>query len=524
GGPFFDDEIIALANEDGDIGQFYSVCQLHENTQDENSQQFIILVNPYDETVTDSTFELSTLNQNLPFDYTLSDGEELRYWEELARPELNLEEELTEDPDHFWLDPQALTELQILCTTDSTEVGTETVIVDIEPIDSCTVFLGEIICVPIGYDTTFAEVPVFEYTEMCDTNYYYAADTLYNIREQIRIQDPYTSLFAVGFVGNQGIWVTREAVNFNTTPDWWRVGDAPGNGGVKSIEFTSDGNHMFVTGWDGSVTRFSGFEDVWSEDDLDNLVETEIYNSSGVTTGLSIDPQNSNHVVVSIGGYGSIASGKVVESFNALADNPSWDNIWVPSNDPISPMPIYDVVIDYTDPEVILVATEHGVYATDNGGDDWEAVNMGMAPAADAIACPVHAIKQQWRGGTNWSYPQNTGVVYAGTHGRGIFRTGTLVGVNEADNGIDQDQDLFAVYPNPNNTGNLSMNLDLDAASDVLVQIYSLQGRLVLSKNLGQMSGQQVVQLDINALANGQYVIRVDAGASSKVSKFVVLK
>ena len=524
GGPFFDDEIIALADDEGDIGQFYSVCQLHENTQDENSQQFIILVNPFEETVTDSTFELSTLNQNLPFEYTLSAGEELRYWEQLVRPELNLEEELTEDPDYFWLDPQELTELQILCTTDSVEVGMETIIVDIEPIDTCTVFAGEIICVPIGYDTTFAEVPVFEYTETCDSNYFYASDTLFNIREQLRIQDPYTSLFAVGFVGSQGIWVTREAVNFNTTPDWWRVGNAPGSGGTKSIEFTKDGNHMFVTGWDGTVTRYSGFENVWSDEDMDNIEATQIYNASGVATGLSIDPQNSNHVVVSIGGYGAIASGKVVESFNALAANPSWDNIWVASNDPIAPMPVYDVVIDYINPEVILIGTEHGVYATDNGGDDWEAVNMGMAPAADAIACPVHAIKQQWRGGTNWSFPENSGIVYAGSHGRGIFRTGTLVNVDEADSGIDQAQDLFTVYPNPNNTGNLNMNLELESATDVVVQIFSLQGRLVLTENLGQMSGEQVVQLDINSLANGQYVIRVDAGTASKVSKFVVLK
>ena len=524
GGPFFDDDIIALANEDGDIGQFYSVCQLHENTQDENSQQFIILVNPFEETVTDTTFELATLNQNLPFDYTLSEGEELRFWEELVRPELNVDAEITEDPNYFWLDPQPLTELQINCTTDSVEIGTEIVIVDIEPIDSCTVFLGEIICVPIGADTTFAEMPIYEYSETCDSNYFYASDTLFNVREQIRIQDPYTSLFAVGFEGAQGVWVTREAVNFNTTPDWWRVGNAPVSGGTKSIEFTKDGNHMFVTGWDGTVTRYSGFENVWSEEDLDNLEAVEIFDSSGVATGLSIDPQDANHVVVSIGGYGTVSSGKVVETFNALGANPSWDNIWVANNDPIAPMPIYDVVIDYTDPEVILVGTEHGVYATDNGGDDWDAVNLGMAPVADAVACPVHALKQQWRGGTNWSYPANTGVIYAGSHGRGIFRSGTLVGVDEAENGIDQAQELFTVYPNPNNSGNLNMNLDLDAATDVVVQIFSLQGKLVLTENLGQMSGEQQIQLDINALANGQYVIRVAAGSSSKVSKFVVLK
>ena len=45
---------------------------------------------------------------------------------------------------------------------------------------------------------------------------------------RILVHDPYTTIFAIGFVGPQGIWITRDALNYNTTPDWIRIGDAPG--------------------------------------------------------------------------------------------------------------------------------------------------------------------------------------------------------------------------------------------------------------------------------------------------------
>lgn len=526
GGQFFDDDIIDLLDADGDIGQFYSVCQLHENTEDPNSQQFVILVNPYEQTISDSTFEMNTASLNLPFDYVMQPGEELRFWEQLPRPELTVDEPITEDPNFFFLAPQALTDILIVCDTDSVEIGTEMIIESIEQIDSCTVFLDEIICVPIGFDTTFAEVPVFEYSELCDTSYFYAADTLFNVREQIRVTDPYTSLFAVGFIGTEGIWITREATNFTTTPDWWRVDNAPGGGGTKAIEFTPDGNHMFVAGWDGTVTRYSGFNNVWSEEDMALIEDEQIFDApgGGVATGIGIDWNNPNHVVVSIGGYGVTSGGKVVETFNALDDNPNWSNAWVPNNDPIAPMPVYDVMIDYANPDIILAATELGVYATDNGGDDWEAVNLGMAPTADALACPVHAIKQQWRGTSQWSFPENTGIVYAGTHGRGIFRSENLVNVNEIGGDIDKDPSLMTIFPNPVVGEQLSVKLDLGLAQNVTVNIYTATGRLITTEQVGNLSGPQTIELSASGLSNGQYIMQIINGGQSEVAKFVVLK
>ena len=49
-------KMVELMNEDFEIGQFYTCTRLWEDTEDEDSQMEVIIVNPYGETVTDSTF------------------------------------------------------------------------------------------------------------------------------------------------------------------------------------------------------------------------------------------------------------------------------------------------------------------------------------------------------------------------------------------------------------------------------------------------------------------------------------
>ena len=60
---------------------------------------------------------------------------------------------------------------------------------------------------------------------------------------------------------------------------------------------------------------------MYSQEDVDNgalEVETILSQAGGAVTGLSIDPNDANHVVVTVGGYGG-STGKVRESFNALS-------------------------------------------------------------------------------------------------------------------------------------------------------------------------------------------------------------
>lgn len=522
-GNFWDDDIADLLNDQGEIGQFYTMVRLYENTEDAASQRDIILVNPYDVTVTDSTFVLNTSNQNLPFEYTLPEGVELPYYDEIVRPDRLLEAPLTEDPDYFWLDPQSYEEI-LECTTDSTLTGTEDVIESIAFVyDSIWVeALNEYYVFEVGSDTTFTTVDVYDFTETCDTMYFHASDVIMDEPGRLKVRDPYTTITAVGFQGAEGIWITRDGLNFNTTPDWIRLDNAPGSGGAKAIEFTENiepeaGNHMFVSGWDGKLYRFDGLEEIWSQEDVPANMRKEIETAGSTITGISVDANNPNHVVITVGGYGVSAEGKVRESFNALSDAPTFASIWYASGD-LARMPCYDVIIDAMDPsgETILVGTEFGIYATDNGGSDWfyTAENTG---GVAGVGAPVFDMKQQWRGAKAWSTPSNQGCIYAGTHGRGIFRSDLFLGIDDEPAADEPAMATLLAYPNPTSQGYLNLRSDL-VQGQVRVELFDLMGRVVRSEQVSSYNGSTLT-LDVASIPSGTYIVRVANNVRQEVAQ-----
>ena len=99
--------------------------------------------------------------------------------------------------------------------------------------------------------------------------------------------------------------MTREALNFNTAPSWVRLGDAPSGTGTKAIEFVEKAIKkaiMFYTSWNGTVTHVTGLRDVYTQEDVDNgaLNYDVMLAMSSAVTGLSVGPNNPNHVVVTI--------------------------------------------------------------------------------------------------------------------------------------------------------------------------------------------------------------------------------
>jgi hypothetical protein len=522
-GNFWDEDILELVNESGEVGQFYSVVRLYENTDDPDTQREVILVNPYGVTVTDSTFTLNTSNLNLPFDYTLPEGAELPHYDEIVRPERVLDAPLTEDPDYFWLEPQSAEEV-IECTTDSVMVGTEEVIESITIVyDSIFVEqLNEYYVFELTIDTTFTTVDVYEFTESCDTMYFHASDVITDEPGRLKVRDPYTTITATGFVGSQGIWITRDGLNFNTTPDWIRLDNAPAGGGTKAIEFTVNvepeaGNYMFVSGWDGKLYRFDDLETIWSQEDVPSNMRKEIESAGAAITGIAVDPNNPNHVVITVGGYGTSAQGKVRETFNALADAPTWSNIWYAAGE-LSRMPCYDVVIDAMDAtgQTILVGTEFGTYATDNGGDDWTYTTENTG-APNGVGAPVFDLKQQWRGPSPWITPSNQGAIYAGTHGRGIFRSDLFLGVEEEEQVQPQAVSSLLVFPNPSSQGQLNVRTQR-VQGQVQVELFDLMGRVVFQEQVNGYAGTTLT-LNVAHLPSGTYILRMANGNLHEVAQ-----
>lgn len=486
---FYDNCVSDLLSDEGELGGFYTCMNLYENFDDPQSNQFVTLVNPYSETVDDSTFNMETANLNLPFEYTLE--EPLQYWDELIRPEIVADAPVTAN-EYWWLDPQEES-LAFDCYEDT---------------------------LIVGVDTT--------YVTSCDTSWVYMADTLLGVREQRHVLDPYTSMTVIGFNSGNGIWMTRSGLNFNTQPRWFRLGTAPGGSGAKSIEFAvgpepEAGNHIFVSGWDGKLYRFSGLDDLyeWVDCEVPEAVtRTTILTSGTVITGVAVDPNNPNHVVATVGGYGTVSGGKVQETFDALSDDPNWDDLWFASSNELSKMPVYDAIIDAGDAtgQTIVIGTEYGAWLTTDGGDNWTMENLGMAPGSDAIAVPVFSMEQQWRTATTWSEPSNGGVIYAGTHGRGIFRSDNFLSTDEQVQ-VPMAPKTLRVYPNP--VSGQDATLELEAWNRPVVSVHDMQGREVY--RLGALApGVKRVQLSTADLAHGTYLVVVTEGVRREATRLVI--
>ena len=343
--------------------------------------------------------------------------------------------------------------------------------------------------------------------------------------------DPYTSMTVIGFNGGNGVWMTRNGLNFNAQPRWFFLGNAPAGSGTKSIEFAvgdhpEAGNHIFVSGWDSKVYRFSGLNNVWQHDGTcdvpDGVTRTQIMATGAVVTGVAVDPNDPNHVIATVGGYGTVSGGKVQETFNALDASPDWDNIWFASNNDLSKMPVYDAIIDQGDPtgNTILVGTEHGIWQTIDGGENWTVENLGMVANADDVASPVFSMEQQWHMPMEWSEVTNNGAIYAGTHGRGIFRSDTYLGTEELTLEAAVDQRNLLVYPNPAEGEDVTVKFG-EGWSQPNVVLYDLNGRPVRSVN-GQATAGGQVRLAVGDLAPGVYLVTAEENGHVESARIIV--
>jgi len=395
---------------------------------------------------------------------------------------------------------------------------------------------GETIMVPSkNMDILFPHVLLNSISAVRDTQINGAGDTTfsYSSRDTIRIQDKLQTLMALGLNSSGGVWVTRGTLRFGESPVWWKVLNTV-SGRVTALEFSKDGNHLFVGQSSGKVTRVSGFNNVYYNNErqdtinsinnhdsisynyadvrsgVSQLTITDIRTGGQMVTGIGVDPNNANHVIITLAGYG--ASTNIMRSTTAATTTTASSFSSIRGGMPA--MPMYDAVIDMSDPTRMYVGTEFGVWVSINSGGSWTQQNDEIGNV------PVYAVRQQWR---DWSECTNSGTLYLGTHGRGIWSSNTFLGLK----GTDADENLNTVrtinlYPNPvNNYTNIEF--DLDKTSDVTISIYSITGKLVHTKTLNnKYKGEVSERINTSDLKTGSYFVTIQAGnAKYKIAKFI---
>ena len=323
-------------------------------------------------------------------------------------------------------------------------------------------------------------------------------------------ESPVDSSSLLFLAKNNEVWLATNVVDFTGEVTWFKAATNLGNGRIFELDMTPDGYHLFFTK-QGKVYRIDNIQSadltIAGSQTFNDIPAVFVLNdiSSGIfagrsVTSVNVDQANGSHVVITCGGYGNTSF--IFESKNALDANPTWTNI---TGDFIG-VPVYDAVIDIDDPKRIILATDWGIWVTEDGGVRYEEANNGMARV------PVWEISgYEWN---SWQGMQ----LYIGTHGRGFYKSISLLTNTKK---VEKSLTKLIAYPNPARTyTNIAVQSKL--AGTGTVEVFDLNGRKVSGKTININVGSNTFNVSTDKLSTGTYFVRVLQGGSAETVKVFV--
>ena len=389
------------------------------------------------------------------------------------------------------------------------------------------------------YNRTNAAIPGGTELQCMSENhfpFYYELPADLAAGDSILVHDPISARLYVSLT--DALYMTRTPLDFGVETEWYKIADkshAGFAGDPLCLGISADGDHMFVGMKNGKLYRVSNLNTVVDDasgtitDTVNFLVTTtEINlgnNDNQCVTSVAVDPRNANRVIVTCGNYGNDAY--VYYSTNALADVPTFTSV----QGDLQQMPVYSSVIEMATGDVII-GTEHGIYRTKD-------LNTWIFDSEALGDVPVMELKQQImfhedeqtvnvtdEGEFVTDYPgvHNTGIIYAATYGKGVFRCENYK--QYSGDGVPETPAVaeaqVVMYPNPvRSEAVVSFNMSDNA--NVSYQVYDLTGRMVMSQNMGRFTeGEQEIRINMENLGSGSYILRLNQGSASSCVKFLV--
>ena len=301
---------------------------------------------------------------------------------------------------------------------------------------------------------------------------------------------------------NSEIWMANNPTDFSEPVSWYMLASGLGNDDIKEMDYSADGDHLFFCK-SGRIFRLDSINAATftlAANPIVLVVPKPITLSNITPSGASgrsissvnVDQMNANHVVVTLGGYGNTSY--VYETNNALSSPPVWKNI----TGTMPLIPVYDAVIDVDNNKRIILATELGVYTTEDGGVNWEEANDGMCRT------PVYEIRAyEWR-------PWEGMTMYIGSHGRGFFRSRSLL--TSTYNAKDNLSLKLNAYPNPTNDL-LTLSVQSKISQNAILTLLNVQGKVILEKTVLVTNGDNQFELNLGAFPKGYYYARLKGNA-----------
>lgn len=207
-------------------------------------------------------------------------------------------------------------------------------------------------------------------------------------------------------------------------------------------------------------------------------------------TSVAGDPFDENTIYVTLSGFRW--DEPLAHVFRSTDLGQNWESI--SSNLP--ELPVNAIVLDPDHPGYIYVATDGGVYFTNNGGEAWEGINAGIHNVP-IVAMTIHNPTRQ---------------LVIGTYGLSMFRLNMDDLVTAVAEKMEAKPE-FRVYPNP-----FSRSLNLDGPVELVddFRLYDLSGKHI-------MWADKVRLTDLPELKKGIYYLHLldKSGKTIAVEKVV---
>ena len=343
--------------------------------------------------------------------------------------------------------------------------------------------------------------------------------------DTLTVQDPYQSWFVIATTRAGGeIWGTRDALRFaESDPQWVKLAEGVGSVAFScDIEFSEDLNHMFVAAGNGLI-RVDSIGSVYTSDpDFESKLDIDAgatatnkvtFTGGSNIRAIGIDHRNPDVIVATQGGVNNA----VYRSTNGTSASPSLNNLGT------QPIPLYDVVVDRNNDQLVVAAAFSGAMVSENGGATWVDCSGGKHLMEGT---PAYEIIQNWRDENFLNGNPGHGEIYIGTHGRGIFKSSTLVNVDEASTISTSEataKKVLSIYPNPA-LNEATVVVNASSGDDASVLFYSLAGNLVKTVRADNLTkGENKVKFNASDLPKGTYIIKVTGAGNNATGKFIKL-
>jgi hypothetical protein len=149
----------------------------------------------------------------------------------------------------------------------------------------------------------------------------------------------------------------------------------------------------------------------------------------------------------------------------------------------------------------------------------------------NGVGCHYFAFVDSENDGINWN-GHNGNAVITGNNSSitvdGDWGQGTFVLVNLTDGGtpltIEENAEFgLSVFPNPANN-NLNVALNLNVESNVTINIVNTLGQTVYSEALGNINGQNTVNINTTDLVEGIYLVNTTVNGTTSTERISIVK